>query len=136
MTSIEFHHIGLACKDIKSFKEALRNLFQISHETEIVDDPEQNAKVCIVEILNGLKLELIQGKPVENLVKKSITYYHLCFRVDNIDETIEYLSQKGCLLIQKPKPATLFNGQRVAFLYTPIGLIELFEGKNADCSVK
>lgn len=122
-----FHHIGIACRDIQGFKEILKKMFPRSQESDIVYDPEQDASVCMVALGNGLNLELIQGKTVENLVNKGITYYHLCFSVDNIDEAIEYMSSRGCMTVKESRPAVLFNGGKVGFLHTPLGLIELVE---------
>ena len=133
---MEFHHIGVACQDIQRYKEVLVKLFSISNESDIIQDSEQDAELCMVELNNGLKLELIQGKPVENLIKKGITYYHLCFSVDNIDEAIEHMSSRNSLIVKEPKPAILFSGKKVAFLHTPIGLIELLEKKNEDSAIK
>jgi methylmalonyl-CoA/ethylmalonyl-CoA epimerase len=124
---MEFHHIGIACRDIQGFKEILKKMFPGSQESDIVYDAEQGTRLCMVALGNGLNLELIQGKTVENLIKKGITYYHLCFSVDNIDEAIEYLSSRGCMTVKESKPAALFSGKKVAFLHTPLGLIELVE---------
>lgn len=124
---MNFHHIGIACKDINNVKQLLRVLFEISYESNLIFDPEQNAKLSMVELANGLKLELIQGKPVENIIKKGINYYHLCFCVPDIEDFVKYLISKDAILVKELKPALLFNGRRVAFLHTPIGLIELLE---------
>ena len=39
---------------------------------------------------------------------------------------------RGGVLVSEPKPAVLFGGRRVAFLYTRIGLIELLEENDGE----
>jgi methylmalonyl-CoA/ethylmalonyl-CoA epimerase len=124
---MDFHHIGIACNDIQTTKEALGNLFPLRQEGEVIYDPEENVEVCMVELANHLKLELIQGSLVNTLINRGMTYYHLCFCVDDLDMSIRYLTERGSLVAKAPRSATLFRGKRVAFLYTPIGLVELLE---------
>ena len=124
---MRLHHIGIACQSIVDFKARLGGLFPITKEGPIVKDPVQDATLCMVEIGGGLRLELIEGSPVQNALKKNITYYHLCFSVTDIDVTIQSMQEKGCVLVSPSKPAVLFHGKKVAFLYTPMGLIEFLE---------
>ena len=74
-----------------------------------------------------VNIELVSGEMVKDLVKKKITYYHICYEVKNIQKSID--SFKNSILISPPKEAILFNNKKVAFLYTPIGLIELLGEK-------
>jgi methylmalonyl-CoA/ethylmalonyl-CoA epimerase len=124
---MKFHHIGIACKDIESVKNSLAQLFPLAILGDVTYDRVQDAKLCMIELEDGTKLELIQGKPVESLLKKNYTYYHLCFSVANLDETIRDFNSKGVLSVADPAPACLFGGSRIAFLYTPMGLVELLE---------
>jgi methylmalonyl-CoA/ethylmalonyl-CoA epimerase len=72
---------------------------------------------------------LISGKQTENLVKKNVTYYHICFEVDDIDSEIERLINLNAFLISPPKPAILFDYRKVAFLKVSYGIIELLNTK-------
>ncbi len=75
------------------------------------------------------KLELISGRQVETLLRKNITYYHLCFEVDDIHNEVDKLVNEGAFLISAPKPAVLFNNRDVAFLNVSYGMIELLNSK-------
>lgn len=132
--NMKFHHIGIACRDIRKYREFLGQLFTVSRESEIVTDSEQDASVCMIELENGLKLELIQGAKVEQVIRKGVTFYHLCFSVSNIDATVQELAARNCLVVREPAPAVLFGGKRVAFLNTHIGLIEIMEECDEDSS--
>lgn len=126
---MKFHHVGIACRDIDEEIANLRKIHAVIESTPVVFDQEQNASLVMLTLPDGTNLELIAGKQVENLVKKNIAYYHICFEVDNIDLEIERLLQEGAFLISPPKPAVLFNHRKVAFLKVSYGLIELLSGK-------
>ena len=121
-----FHHIGIATKDItKSFK-FIKDNFNIIKKTEVIYDKNQDAYVQLITTDDN-QIELVSGKQVENLIDKNITYYHICYEVDNIEESIKNFS--NALLVSPPKEAILFDNRKVAVLLTPIGLVELLEKK-------
>ena len=76
---------------------------------------------------DGSYIELVSGAVVANFVKKRVTYYHICYEVDDISKAIEEMSKNGALVVSPPKPAILFGNRNVAFLMSPIGLVELLE---------
>jgi methylmalonyl-CoA/ethylmalonyl-CoA epimerase len=124
-----FHHVGIACRDIA---EEIRNISAV-HEgvtsSPVIFDPEQNAEVVLLTLSDGSNLELISGKQVEGLLKMNITYYHLCFEVDDIRAEIDRLEKENAKLVSAPKPAPLFDNREVAFLYVSYGIIELLSRK-------
>jgi len=122
---MKFHHIGIACRNIDDEIANISKINQVIKKSPVVFDVEQNAELALLTLADGTNLELISGKQVETLLKKNITYYHLCFEVDDIDTEIERLVTEGALLISAPKPAVLFNGRKVAFLNVSYGIIEL-----------
>lgn len=124
---MKFHHFGIACSDIEETLDYLRKTMDLAHVSDITYDPKQDASLCMIETSDGLNIELISGTPVKNMVKKGIQLYHSCYSVKNIDTAIEQQTSLGALLISAPKPAVLLNEERVAFLQTPLGLIELVE---------
>jgi len=72
---------------------------------------------------------LISGRQTENLVKKNVTYYHICFEVDDIQAEIDRLIGLDAFLISPPKPAILFDYREVAFLKVSYGIVELLSSK-------
>jgi methylmalonyl-CoA/ethylmalonyl-CoA epimerase len=126
---MKFHHIGVACKSITAEITSMGKIHKITTTSAIVFDPEQNAELVLLTLTDGTCIELIAGKSVENFVKKNITYYHLCFEVDDIHAEIERLTHEQALLISPVKPAVLFNNREVAFLQVSYGLIELLSSK-------
>jgi len=122
---MKFHHIGVACKDIQAELQNIRKLHKIIEETPVVFDENQQAELCMITVEDGLNIELVSGAPVENLLKKRISYYHICYEVDDIDQSIETLIENGGMLISLPKEAILFNNRKVAFLMLSYGIVEL-----------
>lgn len=129
MTAMRFHHIGIACRDIQDGIESIRKIHEVVDIGSILFDKEQNAHICLIKTAEGVTLELISGEPVEKLVKKGITYYHVCYETTDIDREIIRLQDSGAILVSEPKPAILFGLNKAAFLYVSYGLIELIEIK-------
>ncbi|NLX81572.1 MAG: VOC family protein [Proteiniphilum sp.] len=123
----KIHHIGIACQDIMQAIEDFKMYHNVMWQSDIVEDTLQNAQLCLLRTDMGLDYEFVSGPQVERMVKKGTTYYHLCYEVNSIDESIKYLLTKGAIMVSEPKPAILFDNKRVAFLYLSYGLVELVE---------
>lgn len=128
MIILEFHHLGIATENINEMISYLTNFFEIVDISQTVYDPNQDATLCMLTMKDGLKIELISGKMVENILKKRLFLYHTCYTVLNIDEMIQKLISNGAMLVSPTKEAILFGGKKVAFLSSNLGLIELLEG--------
>ena len=130
MTKLHYHHLGIACKDIEKCLEFIKASMDVKEHTDITFDEHQDAHVCLVILENGSKIELISGKVVENIISKGISYYHTCYLVKDINESIEFLRKEcGAMVVSPPKPGKLYDNKLAAFLYTSIGIIELLEEK-------
>jgi amino acid adenylation domain-containing protein/FkbH-like protein/FkbM family methyltransferase len=126
----EVDHLGYACSNIETTIEVLKKIYLIREISPIFFDSYQNARVCYLKVDVGYNLELVSGTAVEGILAKGISIYHICYKVNNLEQSIEYLKSKGAILIRPPYPAILFNNQKVAFLETELGLVELLE--NSD----
>jgi methylmalonyl-CoA/ethylmalonyl-CoA epimerase len=124
---MNLHHIGIACKNIELEIENIKKIHKVLAVSDIVYDKMQDASLCIIKTDNDINIELISGNMVQNLLKKRIQYYHVCFEVENINQEILRLRAEGAFLVSEPKEAILFNNKKVAFMQTSYGLIELLE---------
>lgn len=124
---MKIHHVGVACEDIETGIGDLRKIYDVVDVSDIVFDEYQNASLCLIRTKNGLNIELVAGEQIKGLLKKEISYYHLCYEVVDIVKEIARLKRQGAVVVAEPKPAKLFDGRCVAFLYTNVGLIELLE---------
>lgn len=122
-----FHHVGIACKNISQELQKIKKIHLVIDETEIVYDKLQDANLCMITIEGGFKMEFVSGKPVYDFVKKGIRNYHLCYECEDINSEIEQLIANGAILVSTTKPAILFGGKLVAFLFVSYGLIELVQ---------
>lgn len=130
---MEFEHIGVAVNNIDECLNGLKPAFDIKGRPQIHDDEPQNIKVSFVD-LSGARVEMIapldraRSSPVDGLIRKNVSYYHLCFSTRSIEETIAGLVQAGAALAAGPMRAAAFGGKRIAFLLVKgLGLIEVVE---------
>lgn len=127
MEKLIFDHIGIACDDITTMISYMEKFFPVEHISKIIHDPLQDATLCMLTLQDNIKIELISGEVVKKLVKKRNYLYHTCYAVHDIDAMVSALVAEGSFLISQPQPAILFNGRKVAFLTSEIGIIELLE---------
>lgn len=123
---MKIHHVGIVCKNIEKSIADYKKYFNVVEASPIIYDELQKASLSLLKTDNGLDVEFISGEQVANLAK-GITYYHLCYIVDNIERTVMQFQEKGAVVVSELKPAVLFGGKRVAFLLIKSGLIELLE---------
>ncbi len=123
-----FHHIGVACSNIETTLQKIRNLHpNILEISEILHDPLQEVDLCMVSLQDGLQLELVSGKPIQKFLDSKNSFYHICYEVEDITKSIAHFTANSSVLISPPKPAILFNNRHVCFLLTPYGIVELLE---------
>lgn len=127
MLGLAFHHIGIACADIESTARYVREAYAVTSDSGTVHDPLQNADVRIFNEGSPGAIELVSGPAVEKLVKAHVTYYHVCYQTRDLEASIAAAKAAGAMLVSPPKPAVLFGGRRVAFVFTEIGLVEFVE---------
>ena len=95
------------------------------------DDPTQNVSVCFMGSGSGgeVQIELVaplgESSPVDKLLKKGVSAYHVCYEVDDMDTIVDHLQESKCRLVSPPKPAALHSGRRIAWFFTPTN--QLFE---------
>jgi methylmalonyl-CoA/ethylmalonyl-CoA epimerase len=126
---MKFHHIGVACKNIEEEIASISKIHTTVNQSAIVFDKEQDAQLVLLTLADGTNMELISGRQVDTLLKKNITYYHLCFEVEDVYFEIRRLVNEGAFLISMPKHAVLFDNRLVAFLQVSYGMIELLNSK-------
>lgn len=130
---MDFEHIGVAVSNIKESLSIFDNIFELKDVSEIYEDTLQNIKISFVN-LAGINIELIEPldsnkkSPVDEIIEKNTSYYHLCFRTGCIEDEILQLVEKGAIVVAEPIPSLAFSNRKIAFLYIKhLGLIELVE---------
>jgi len=126
--SKKFHHIGIATSDIEKSALFVNQNFNIKEESDKIFDEKQNVFLKIFYLQDGSAIELVEGDKINSFIQKKQFLYHTCWETENINQEIQLLlTWKGNFLIQEPTEAILFNNRKVAFLYTPLGILELLE---------
>ena len=130
-SSLSFHHIGIACRDIaKSMTFYTAMGYQAS---PVIDDPIQHVRVCFLEKEGAPRLELLepldeQSPVARTLATAGVTPYHICYEVPDITAAIASLRGQKFLLVNGPVQACAMGDKRIAFLFQKhTGLIELVE---------
>lgn len=133
MCEIRFHHIGIACKDIK---KTAQQYIELGYNPEnTIEDPLQNVYVCFLHKDSMPSIELLaplnDKSPILKILQKNGTSpYHICYAVNDLHDGIKHFKQKKYILVSKPKYSSAIEGAEVAFLYNPdMGLIELTDKK-------
>ena len=112
-------HIGVA---VSNLEEALKIYTEVLglklHGTEVVE--EQKVRVAFMPV-GDTEIELLESTDPEGPIAKFIEkrgegIQHIAFRVDDIEEALEQMRQRGVRLIDE-KPRYGAGGARIAFLH-------------------
>ena len=131
---MRIHHIGYAVSDIESSMQVFLAL-GYRCEGSIVHDEAR--RVSILFMVNGqYRIELVapsdDKSPVTELLKRNgAAPYHICYEVNDIDESMGDLKQAGFKPLVRKSPAVAIDGRNVIFLFhLKYGLMELLENGN------
>lgn len=100
---LRLNHIALATQQTDNAAELFNKIFQLP-TSEKQPQPDHGVNTVFVE-LGNTKLELLDplgdGSPINGFVKKNPNggVHHLCFEVDNIEQAVVDLKQKGVRLL-------------------------------------
>ncbi len=131
---MRLHHVAYLTKNIDRKADELCRLLGLTRCSEVIVDPGQGARIVFLD-LGGTQLELIEpagdDSPVAKRVLKSPGLFHLCFEVDDLEETLRRLeASEEATVIKPPQSAPAIGHRRVAFVVTTGNdLIEFLERK-------
>jgi methylmalonyl-CoA/ethylmalonyl-CoA epimerase len=134
MKTLKVDHIGIAVQSIKETLKFYSGILGLKLEGEEVVQ-EQKVKTAFLPI-GDTEVELLESTapdgPIAKFIeKKGEGIQHIAFLVDDIDEVLKELGEKGVKLIDL-KPRMGAGGKRIAFLHpkdTYGVLVELCEKK-------
>jgi methylmalonyl-CoA/ethylmalonyl-CoA epimerase len=130
---LSLHHVGIAVADIGQAAARYVRVLGYEVKSDVVHDPVQTAYVQFVRLPgDAVFLEFVspdgsQSK-LHNAISKGGGLNHLCFATPDIDAACDELRAQGLFLLQRPVPAAVFNGRRIAWLMgadrVPLELVE------------
>lgn len=129
---MKIDHICFAVKNISEGISYWERVFGYRQMTEVIINSLQKVKVAFVCKEESVMVKLIEPLPdnesLVSFVNRGGGFHHLCFRVENMDEQISELKEKGLLMLVPPQPGEAFNNHKIAFMLAKYGTnIELID---------
>ncbi len=129
------NHVCIAVRDIEDTLKFYREVFGV-RSVEVEDIPDQGVRAALVRV-GGSQLEFIQptdpsGGVARFIERRGEGLHHVCFEVQDLQQTLDALSARGIELVDKA-PRRGLSGM-VAFLHpraTRGVLIELVDQDTA-----
>lgn len=111
-------HVGIATQSIAAASEFYNCLGLELNRVEVVED--QKVKVAILEVGDSA-IELIEATQEDSLIKRFMDkrgpgLHHMTLEVDNLEEQLAFLREKGIRLIDE-KPRQDAEGSLIAFVH-------------------
>ena len=119
LTYLKLSYLGVAVADIEQALSAYQELLGYIVLSGPFNDPVQKVKVCFVgpEVPGDPIVEPVaplgNNSPVIRILSNGGGAYHVCYEVDDIDQTLKDVRAKGCLVERKPVSVVAFVGRRI-----------------------
>lgn len=132
MKALKVDHVGIAVKNLDETLKFYTDVLGLElHGTEVVE--EQKVKVAFLPV-GDTEIELLESTSPDGPIAKFIEkngegIQHLAFKVDNIEEAIAHMQEKGLRMIDE-KPRYGAGGAKIAFVHPKSSnrvLVELSE---------
>ena len=125
-------HIGIAVKSLDVAIEHWHIVFGYDQMTDIIVNSRQKVRVVFLCKENSINIKLIEPldetSPIFRFAKRGGGLHHLCFKCNDIGETLVHMEAKGLRVLSEPQPGEAFGNEKIAFLYAKQGLnIELID---------
>jgi len=132
MKALKLDHIGIAVKNLDETLKFYTDVLGLELQgTEVVED--QKVKVAFLPV-GDTEIELLESTSPDGPIAKFIEkngegMQHMAFKVDNIEEAIAYMLEKGLRMIDET-PRYGAGGAKIAFVHPKSSnrvLVELSE---------
>lgn len=117
----EIHHFGMVVPSLERF--LAQSIWEV--RGEIVSDPVQKARLCLVVPTGGAGTPLVElieplqtDSPTWQAARKGPGWHHVCLAVPSRAAADEYIRQKRLLAFVPWQPAVLFGGRAIRFAYS------------------
>ena len=117
------HHVAYVTDSLNRKSAQLADLLGLHPLGVPVVDPVQGVRIQFMETGGGGLLELLEPygdrSPVLRHLRKGGGIYHVCFEVDDLDDSLQRCRDSGvAMVVCEPVPAPALNQRRVAFVVT------------------
>lgn len=126
----EFHHIGVASKDIEKDFSAF-SFLGYTRSSAVFEDEEQGIRGVFLEAKGQPRLELLSNlegrETVSPMLESGNKMYHFGYCVSDVEKALDVFIKAKAKVISPLKPSTYF-GKRICFLLMPnLYMVELIE---------
>jgi methylmalonyl-CoA/ethylmalonyl-CoA epimerase len=115
-------HVGIVVGSLERAAAYYISAFGLRTVRDRIVDPLQDVELQFLEDDGGARLELIhplsENSPVARALKQGGGLNHICYRVADLESSIQAMVANGAKVVREPLPAAAFDGRRVTFLYT------------------
>ena len=123
---MKLDHICFAVKNIEEGISYWERVFGYRQMTDIVINTLQKVKVVFLSKEESLLIKLIEplldNQSLINFVNRGGGFHHICFKVNEMADTLKDLNAKGLLTLVPPQPGEAFNNNDIAFLLAKYGI--------------
>jgi methylmalonyl-CoA/ethylmalonyl-CoA epimerase len=135
---VKIHHVGVAVKSIEETLEFHTQALGMKQVSDIINDKRLKVRVVLLSInkksAEGCLLELVEPlespSPIDNILKQNNRLYHYCIEVSSLESALKTARENHAVIALQPTPSALFNGRRIAFIFTPAHYLIEFLEKN------
>jgi methylmalonyl-CoA/ethylmalonyl-CoA epimerase len=119
-----FHHMGFVVGSIANSVQGFSAILQADWDEHVFHDPLQGVRVTFLKSRRaGDPLwELVEPadpkSPVQSFAAKGGGLHHVCYVVENLEQSLTGARSHGALVTRQPAPAVAFGGRRIAWIYT------------------
>lgn len=119
MKTLKVDHIGIAVNNLEETLKFYTDILGLECQgTEVVE--EQKVRVAFLPV-GDTEVELLESTDPEGPIARFIEkngegVQHIAFRVDNIEEAIAHMQEKGLKMIDE-KPRYGAGGAKIAFVH-------------------
>jgi methylmalonyl-CoA/ethylmalonyl-CoA epimerase len=138
---MKIDHICFAVKNLGEGIAYWENVFGYRQMTEVILNSLQKVKVTFLSKEDSVLVKLIEpladNQSLVNFVNRGGGFHHLCFRVDDMENQLSELKEKGLLMLVPPQPGEAFNNHDIAFMLARYGLnVELIDTDEKAGTIK
>jgi methylmalonyl-CoA/ethylmalonyl-CoA epimerase len=128
--NLEFHHIGVACRDLDSEADKFTCLGYCAEGEDFLD-PVQGVRGRFL-VGGGPRMELLVNindvGVLTPWLKAGVKFYHIAYETVRFDDDIKGMIALRGKIAVGPVPAVAFGGRRIVFIMMPnLTLVELIE---------
>lgn len=116
---MKMDHVGVAVKSLDEASRTFTSLLGLTMKGVSLN-PEEKVRVAFLEA-GAASIELLESTSPDGVVARFIErrgegIHHICFRVENLEDTLKVMMAKGAQLVDS-KPMVSASGAKMAFVH-------------------